>query len=269
MEPASYLMENPEESLRLDLKTDNEVTHKQALWAGLQPGMRVADIGCGSGKATVTLHELAQPSGSVVGIDMSEQRVSYATEHYGRPGLIFVSRSVREPLEDLGTFDFVWVRFLLEYYLTGSFDMVKNLDKLLKPGGILCLIDLDHNCLSHYGLPPRMERAFFALAQFLAEKADFDPYVGRKLYSYLYNLGYEEINVDLAAHHLIYGPIKTADDFNWTRKIEVGVRKFGFHFEEYKGGYEEFLNEFKRWFSDPGRFTYTPVICCRGRKPVR
>jgi SAM-dependent methyltransferase len=269
MRPNNYLMEDAEESLRLDVKTDNTVTEKQALWAGLQPGMRVADIGFGSGKTTAKLNELAQPGGAVVGIDLAKQRVNYATEHYARPGIAFLCRDAREPMEDLGNFDFVWVRFLLEYYLTGSFDLVKNLDKLLKPGGILCLIDLDYNCLSHYGIPPRMERTIMELAQLLADRADFDFYAGRKLYSYLYDLGYERIKIDLTAHHLFYGPIKKSDDFNWTKKIEVVVKNFGFHFDEYRGGYEEFFAEFRRYFSDPRRFTYTPVICCRGRKPVR
>lgn len=267
MHPDSYFMENAEESLRLDLKTDDTVTEKQALWAGLRPGMRVADIGFGSGKTTAKLSELTQPGGSVVGIDIAEQRVKYAIEHYGREEISFLCRNAREPLEDLGTFDFVWVRFLLEYYLTGSFEIVTNLARLVKPGGIICLIDLDYNCLTHYGIPPRMERTIKSLAEPLAEKANFDPYVGRKLYSYLYDLGYEEIKIDLAAHHLIYGPIKETDDFNWTKKVEIGVKSLGFPLEEYEGGYEEFYEEFKRCFSDPRRFTYTPVICCRGLKP--
>lgn len=264
-----YLMENEDEALRLDLKTDDMVTRKQALWAGLQPGMRVADIGCGSGKTTAKLYELSQPDGSAVGIDMSEQRVSYAIEHYGRAGITFLRRAILEPLADLGTFDFVWVRFLLEYFRKESFDLVKNLDRLVKPGGILCLIDLDHNCLNHYGLSPRLERTIIALVQFLEEKADFDPFVGRKLYSYLYDLNYEEIAMDLTAHHLIYGPIDKSDEFNWTKKVEVGAKRFGFRFKEYEGGYEEFFDEFRRFFSDPRRFTYTPVICCRGRKPAQ
>jgi SAM-dependent methyltransferase len=269
MRSINYLMESAEESLRLDLKTEDAATERQALWAGLQPGMRVADIGFGSGKTTARLYELARPGGSAVGIDFAERRVHYAREHYDRSGISFLCRDAREPLEDLGTFDFVWVRFLLEYYLAGSRDLVKNLDRLIKPGGIFCLIDLDHNCLSHYEIPPRMERTLLGLAQLLAEKADFDPFAGRKLYSYLYDLGYENIKMDLAAHHLFYGPIKKSDDFNWTKKVEVGARKFGFHFEEYEGGYEEFYAEFRKYFSDPRRFTYTPVICCRGSKPVR
>ena len=33
-------MENDEETLRLDLKTDVKVVEQQALWAGIKPGLR-------------------------------------------------------------------------------------------------------------------------------------------------------------------------------------------------------------------------------------
>ena len=54
-----YLMEGDQEALRLDVKTDAATTEKQALWAGLKPGMRVADLGCGAGKTTFHLNRLA------------------------------------------------------------------------------------------------------------------------------------------------------------------------------------------------------------------
>ena len=68
-----YLMENSEETLRLDLKTDAKIVEKQALWAGIKPGMRVADLGFGSGKTTLHLHKLVQPNGEVVGVDIAEK----------------------------------------------------------------------------------------------------------------------------------------------------------------------------------------------------
>lgn len=262
-----YLMESDEEALRLDIKTDAGVVEKQAIWAGIRPGMRVADIGCGSGKTTAILHNLVQPRGVVVGVDGSEKRIEYATRHYGVRGIEFKCKKILEPLGGLGTFDFVWVRFILEYHLSNSFDMVENISEIVRHQGILCLIDLDYNCLSHYGLPPRLERTILSAVKVLEEKANFDPYAGRKLYSFLYDLGYKDIDVSVAAHHLIFGELKDTDAFNWLKKVEVVARKVNYQFKEYEGGYEEFLEEFNRFFADPRRFTYTPIISCRGIKP--
>ena len=65
MQPVDYLMESDEETRRLDLKTDTDTIKRQALWAGIKPGMRVADLGFGSGKTTHTLNTLLQPGGQV------------------------------------------------------------------------------------------------------------------------------------------------------------------------------------------------------------
>jgi ubiquinone/menaquinone biosynthesis C-methylase UbiE len=262
-----YLMESDEETLRLDLKTDPKVIEKQALWAGIKPGMRVADLGYGSGKTSYYLHKLVQPNGEIVGIDIAEDRIKYAKKHYNEKGIKYIRRDIRDPLNDLGMFDFIWVRFVLEYHRTKSFDIVKNISRILKPGGILCLIDLDYNCLSHFGLSDRLNRTLQGIMKALEQAADFDPYVGIKLYSFLYDLGYKDIDASLSPHHLIFGELKDTDAFNWTKKLEVAVKKSGYQFLEYNRGYEEFLEECKRFFSDPRRFTYTPVISCKGRKP--
>lgn len=263
----SYLMENKDEVARLELKTDPEVVNRQALWAGIKPGMRVADIGSGCGKTTAILSDLVQPGGSIVGVDGSRERVEYASGKYGAKGVTFTCRDILEPLDSLGTFDFVWVRFFLEYYRSNSFDIVRNISSILRPGGILCLIDLDYNCLSHFGLPPRVDKKLHEVINVLEEKANFDPFVGRKLYSFLYDLGYQDIEINVSAHHLIYGELKDSDAFNWMKKFEVISRKFDFSFDDESYGYEDFKKEFQVFFADPRRFTYTPVISCRGRKP--
>lgn len=264
---SSYIMEHDDEAVRLDMKTDSARLARQALWAGIRPGMRVADIGCGSGKTTAYLHQLIQPGGCIVGVDGSESRISHATERYGSDGVEFVHGNFYEPLDGLGEFDFIWMRFVLEYHRAGSRDIVRNLSKLLRPGGILCLIDLDYNCLSHFGLSPRLEKTINGIMETLERDHDFDPYLGRKLYSFLYDLDFREITVDVGMHHLIYGPLDQVDEYNWTKKVEVAAQNSGYGFDEYQGGYDEFVEEFKTFFADPRRFTYTPVISCRGIKP--
>lgn len=259
-----YLMENDDEVRRLEMKTDAFVVEAQARRAGLVPGMRVADMFCGAGLTTAVLSRLTTP-GETIGVDGSPERIEHAECKYAGPATRFVCRDIRQDLSDLGPFDFVWIRFALEYFLAEAFSIVENITKVIKPGGILCLIDLDHNGVNHYGIPPRLDRAIAASMRQLEEQANFDPFAGRKLYSHLYRLGYRDIQAEAGAHHLIYGPLREADSFNWIKKIEVVSRKVRLDLPGY-GSPEEFLEDFKLYFSDPGRFTYTPVIACWGKK---
>ena len=263
----SYIMESEEESLRLDLKTDPKAIKRQAKWAGLEPGMRVADLGCGPGKTSFCLNDIVQPNGTTVGVDISKQRVDYAKSHYHASGLTFIQDDIRKPLDSLGTFDFIWIRFVLEHYKSTSFEIVERCTSLLHKGGIVCLIDLDHNCLNHFGMPPRLEKTLFGIMNSLEEHSDFDPYAGRKLFSYLYDLNFIDIDVTIEPHHVIFGELSEVDGYNWRKKVGIAARKSGYSFDKYKTGYDGFLKEFNNFFSNPRRFTYTPIICVRGCKP--
>ena len=263
----NYLMENKEEARRLTVKTDKSVLVRQAVWAGIRPGMRVADIGCGAGVTSSYLYDLVWPGGAVTGVDASPERIDHARKHYGKEGLDFVCHDFYQDLKGLGSFDFIWVRFVLEYHRAGSFDIVRRLTETLKPGGILCLIDLDYNCLSYFGLSKRLEDNIRGVMKTLEENSNFDPFVGRKLYSYLYDLGFEAIDVQLKPHHLFFGQVNETDRFNWMKKLEVAARNSGWKFEGYADGFDGFFREFEIFFADPRRFIYTPMISCRGCRP--
>jgi len=267
MSNSDYLMESPDEALRLDLKADPQILVKEATWAGIKPGMQVVDLGCGPGKTTYHLNKLVQPNGSAIGVDISKQRIEYAQSNYQDAGLEFHLGDIRKPLDHIGSFDFIWIRFVLEHFRKNSFDIVKNITSILKPGGILCLVDLDFNCLIHYGMPARLEKALSGLMGLLEDQANFDPYVGRKFYSYLYDLGFQDIDIDITTHHLIFGELREIDERNWLYKVEVAARASGYPFNEFPDGYEEFKSEFLSFFRDHRRFTYTPIILARGRKP--
>jgi len=261
----TYLMENSDEEARLELKTDPENLEKQAMWCGIKPGMRVLDAGCGVGKTSRFLFDMVKPGGKVVGIDLSEKRIAYAQEHYRAEGLSFQVCDLTRPLSPhIGKFDVIWVRFVLEYFRRESPAIVKNLSEVLSPDGYLCLLDLDHNCLNHYDLPPDIETTLVKLMK-ATEKLNFDPYCGRKLYSYLYDLGFHDISMNLVAHHLIYGKLRDVDAFNWTKKLLVTGKKMENVFGEYPGGFESFFSDVQTFFADPRRFTYTPLIMCKGR----
>jgi SAM-dependent methyltransferase len=227
--------------------------------------MRAVDAGCGPGVTTAALRRVAGEGGSAIGFDISKARIDRALEEYAGPGTEFLVRDFREPLGDLGTFDFVWSRFTLEYYKAQGLDIAANLSALVKEGGTLCLIDLDHNCLSHWGMPPALEAALASGMRQLEAKANFDPYAGRKLYSHLRALGYRDIRVEAGAHHLIYGELRETDEYNWSKKIEVLSRGVDLDLPGYPDK-RKFHEDFMAFFRDPGRFTYTPVIAAWGTK---
>jgi ubiquinone/menaquinone biosynthesis C-methylase UbiE len=261
-------MESEEESLRLDSKTNPEAVEEQARWAGVVPGMRVVDLGCGAGKTTHILHRLAQPGGKVMGIDHSQQRIDFAVDHYSENGIVYVLRDARGSLSDLGGFDLVWIRFLLEYYQQLSYGIAKNAYELLNPGGTICLIDLDQNCLGHFGASERLERTMRNMVFAMQRQYGFDPFAGRKLYAYLYDLGCVDIEVRMSAHHLIHGELSDTDRYNWLAKAEAARNAPGLFADDYPGGFEEFRRDLVAYLEHPRRFVYTPLIMCKGKKPA-
>jgi len=265
-----YLMESEDEVIRLDIKTDPDALRRQAVWCGVKPGMRVLDCCCGSGKTTSLLYDMIQPQGSIVGIDYSEQRISYAREHYGnKNGIEFSLQDLCEPMDALGEFDLIWVRFVLEYFSKEASDIVKNLKKSLKPGGILCLIDLDYNCLTHHDMPVPLAVTLRAIMESLDRHDNFDTYIGRKLYSFLYDSGFQNIEVELMAHNLFFGEMKEKDKYNWMKKVEIAAKKSRTLIEEYPGGGLQFYIDFDKFIGDPRRFSYTPLLLCKGIRSSR
>jgi len=262
----TYLMESEEETIRLEVKTDPDELRRQALWCGIKPGMRVLDVACGPGKTTSLLYEMIQPGGSIVGIDYSESRIQYARKNYGKQGIEFIQKDFREKMQDIGEFDLVWVRFVLEYYREEAFNIVSNLKEYVREGGTLCLLDLDYNCLSHFELPDQLAVILPKIMNYLNDKYNFDVFAGRKLYSFLYDAGFEDIDVKITGNSVLFGNKKDSVKYDWLKKIEIASIKAKEVIDKYHGGYIQLSEDFRQYLENPKSFTYTPLIVCKGTK---
>ncbi len=260
-------MESDQEAHRLLLKTNTESVKRQATWAGISEGMRVLDVGCGSGAATQALAQLVGPTGEVVGLDISSERLDVARRHNDISWLSFRQHDIGQPYHDNRPFDAVWSRFFLEYFKNDQEQIILNSVASLRSGGIACLGDLDHNCLNHYGHNQKIQQTIEDIMRLLQDNHNFDPYTGRRLYGHLYHLGFSQIACMLEAHHLIYGEANEVDLFNWTTKVEVAAVRSGCSFSAYKGDFHAFKEDVTRFLRDPEGFTYTPLIIVRGVKP--
>jgi ubiquinone/menaquinone biosynthesis C-methylase UbiE len=82
--------------------------------AGLQRGMRVADLGCGVGLVTRLLAQLVGPQGLAVGIDFSDEQLAVARRQTSAArNTCFVRASATDTDLPGETFDLIYCRFLL------------------------------------------------------------------------------------------------------------------------------------------------------------
>ena len=96
----------------------------------------------------------------------------------------------------------------------------------------------------------------------LGKRKLFDPFVGRKLYSYFFKNGLSKIQVHFRAHHLFYGEMRLEDDINWTAKVDKLMDlnlPVSFDMATFK-------KKFFEMFRSPERFSYTPLIIVEGVK---
>src|SRR5215211_5695773 len=64
-----------------------ELTEHFLALAGIQPGMHVLDVGCGAGDVSSLAARIVGPTGSVLGIDRSDESVALAASRATAGGL--------------------------------------------------------------------------------------------------------------------------------------------------------------------------------------
>src|SRR5579863_1587695 len=115
---------------------------------GLREGMRVAEIGCGSGNFACWVAEKVGPGGAVIAIDNSAAQIEQAqrqAQSRGLKNVEFQVADVYEPGLPAGSFDLAYCRLVLMHLS----DPVKGLTKmreLVVPGGQVACEEMDLDC---------------------------------------------------------------------------------------------------------------------------
>ena len=157
-ETTYILGHSPAEIGRLKAQADilRPITERLLISAGIGPGMRVLDIGCGAGDVAILAAGLVGPSGSVVGIDRNAQVLAVARERAQAAGLwhIAFEQASAEDFIDGRVFDVVIGRYVLMYQADPA-DMLRAAARLVKPGGAVAFheLGLRQECLSEPNVP--------------------------------------------------------------------------------------------------------------------
>lgn len=270
----AYLMESVREGSRLLAKGDEVSTIRQLYLTGIADVPRdglIVDAGCGAGFCSRIICEILEArcnSASLVLLDGSEKRLCEAQEQTAGFEDVRVhpvhSHLDAIPLESECA-DYIFCRFVFEY-LENQEAVFSELVRLLAPGGKLVVGDLDYNCLTHYPVDPNFERKVQGVIEALMKRKLFDPFAGRRLYSYFRKSELECVKVHVEAHHLFYGELAPRDEDNVLAKLDRLI-----DFQHSKGvlfGTDMvlFKEDFMRFFRSPERFSYTPLILVEGCK---
>lgn len=112
--------------------------------AGLKPGMRVLDIGCGAGDVSFLAASLVGPRGRVIGVDKAPDAIALAAQRATSARLTniqFVNSNLLE-LELEESLDALIGRFVLMYFSDPA-ALLRRLARFLKPGGIVAFQEMD------------------------------------------------------------------------------------------------------------------------------
>jgi SAM-dependent methyltransferase len=152
--PSTYALRLSDDELgRYRMMAARARAEEGDLWerAGLVPGARVADIGCGPGALLVTLAEVVGPSGHVIGVDadpaaVAAARAALAAARLGAsavaPGEVHEGRADATGLRPRSV-DTAVLRHVLAHNGGAEQRIVDHLATLVRPGGHVYLLDVD------------------------------------------------------------------------------------------------------------------------------
>lgn len=115
--------------------------------AEIEPGQRILDAACGTGRATVDLAGAVGENGRVDALDLTEAMLDQARAKIERSGfgdrVHFKQGNARElPYPD-GTFDLLYNGYMFDLIpREGFLPILKEFARVLKPGGKLVLVNM-------------------------------------------------------------------------------------------------------------------------------
>jgi ubiquinone/menaquinone biosynthesis C-methylase UbiE len=122
----------------------NDYTEHALRLAGLRPGMRVLDVGCGPGDVSFIAARLVGPTGTVLGVDAAPEMVELARARAAEEGLSAVqfkqaaidAIAMDEPVDAV-------VGRLILMHLPDPAAALRHLGSFVRPGGVIAFSEND------------------------------------------------------------------------------------------------------------------------------
>ncbi len=167
--------------------------------AGLGPGMKCVDLGCGGGEVTLEIAKRVAPRGSVLGIDLDTVKLELARKEARNRGIgnAEFRKTLVQDWAEPNSYDVCYSRCLLQH-LAQPVVLLRRMWEALRPGGLLMVEDVDwHGWTSdpaNSGIEFLRERY-----EKLLERRGSDPHFGLRLYRSCREIGVQSPEVTAIA----------------------------------------------------------------------
>jgi len=193
----------------------NDHTEHALRLAGVQPGMRVLDVGCGPGDVSFVAARLVGSTGTVLGVDASSDVVELARARAAERGLSTV-KFEQTTIDDIAVdeVDAVIGRLIL-MHLPDPISTLRHFAGLVRPGGLVAFCEFDIGAARSIPESPLSRALVDAIAR-VFQGAGLDPAFGAALHTLFRRAGLGVPQLTIAA------PVGTANDTEvWAYAVEV------------------------------------------------
>ena len=160
----------------------------------LRPGVRLLDVGCGPGTITA---DFAGRVGreSVLGVDASAEIIAAAERDH--QGVSFATGDVYRLDFPDSSWDIVHAHQVLQH-LADPIAALKEMRRVVKPGGIVAARDSDYATKTWYPADARLDR-WLALYSEIARANGGEPDAGRRLLAWAHAAGFSQVKASASA----------------------------------------------------------------------
>jgi ubiquinone/menaquinone biosynthesis C-methylase UbiE len=228
--------------------------------AGLKDGDFILDVGSGPGTISSMLAKNF-PKSKVIGVEPEESLISKAVDFTKAQKLdnrCTYAKGLADsiPVDD-NTFDFAYIRLLLQHIENPS-SIFKELQRVVKPGGIVCILDVDDGLLNFYPDIPEWHTVEQLCQQSQATYGG-DRRIGRKLFATMRDAKFKNVQAQLLSISM--------QDLGRENFFEI---LFGFkkelllRIDQWNEENQNIFKQLKETILDPNTFAMTTAIVASG-----
>lgn len=172
----------------------------RTLMAALRPGLRVLDIGCGTGAITKDIANRVGPTGHVVGIDNTASFVTEGQNLYSDiQNLELIHCDVLD-FDSEEKFDLIVSARTFQWISTIG-KAVDKIKMLLKPNGQISILDYNHEMIDWTPKIPKSMQNFYNMFLMWRKDAGMNNRIGFDIAHILEEHGFDQIEVFNADEH--------------------------------------------------------------------